>query len=43
MKIVDIFYHEDDTWSTAVVEISGDAVVVKRMLEWIEKEFAHKR
>jgi len=43
MRIIDIFYHRDDVWNTAVVEISGDTVTVKKILECIEKEFNHKR
>jgi hypothetical protein len=42
MRVVDVFYHKDDIWNTAVVEISGDTVTVKKILEHIEKEFIHK-
>lgn len=42
MMVKDIFYHKDDVWNTAVVEISGDAIAVKRILEYLEKEFSHK-
>ena len=42
MRVADIFYHKDDVWNTAIVEISGDVGCVKKILAHIEKEFNHK-